>query len=248
MSMIDIRKAGISTIKKFRFSKPKLSIEHVSWRGKQILYHMSHPWLQTCHTPATCHWRSTRTVQTGRQQSYVTHFRSIVSGAVMDVSVGLFAECIENGHMPADLHGFMTMAPSENLNPSGGVGWNWRGNCQWTCKCTKGSEQNAMVLDEVIHGDIPKRFRWNILDVLRARAGKRNVARDGGNMPNVEDCKQHNGYSSESETASRGTSCSGCVSSAQLPDLFLQRLCPPMGEIASQKTSRTTTAGSWIQQ
>ena len=45
-------------------------------------------------------------------------FRSIASGAVMDVSVGLFAECIENGHMPADLHGFMTMAPSKNVNPS----------------------------------------------------------------------------------------------------------------------------------
>ena len=33
-------------------------------------------------------------------------------------SVCLFAECIENGHMPADLHGFMTMAPFKNMNPS----------------------------------------------------------------------------------------------------------------------------------
>ena len=82
------------------------------------------------------------------------------------------------------------------------------------------------------------------LDVLRARAGKRNVARDGGNMPNVEDCKQHNGYSSESETASRGTSCSGCVSSAQLLDHVAATTLSSDGESASQKTSQTTTAGS----
>ena len=74
-----------------------------------------------------------------------------------------------------------------------------------------------------------------------AWAGKRNVAGERGKMLQQEDCKQHNGYSFESEAASRGTSCSGCVSSAQLLDHVAATTCPPMGEIASQKTSRTST-------
>ena len=76
------------------------------------------------------------------------------------------------------------------------------------------------------------------LDVVGAIREKTDVAGERGKMLKQEDCNPHNGYSSESEAAWRNTSCSGCVSSAQLPDLFLQRLCPPMGEIASQKTSR----------
>ena len=83
-----------------------------------------------------------------------------------------------------------------------------------------------------------------ILDVVGAIREKTDVADERGKMLKREDCKPHNGHSCESETASRNASCSGCVSSAQLPDLFLQRLCPPMGEIASQKTSRTTTVGA----
>ena len=112
----------------FRFFKPNLSIQHISWRGKQTQYHFSHPWLQTCHTPATCHSRSTRTVQTGRQQSYVTHFRSSVSGAVMDVSVGLFAECIDSRAQSGPIPWFMSTPLLKNLNPSFAVCWNSRAN------------------------------------------------------------------------------------------------------------------------
>ena len=56
------------------------------------------------------------------------------------------------------------------------------------------------------------------LDVVGARAGKRDVAKERGERLQQEDCKSHNGYSSESEAASRGTSCSGFVSSAHLLD------------------------------
>ena len=58
----------------------------------------------------------------------------------------------------------------------------------------------------------------------RAWAGKRNVAGERGKNLNLEHCKRHNGYSSESETAWRNTSCSGGASSAQLLDHVLQRL------------------------
>ena len=67
------------------------------------------------------------------------------------------------------------------------------------------------------------------------------MARVGGILPNVEECKQHNGYSSELEAASRGTLCSGLLKEDQLCSHVAATTCPPMGEIASQKTSRTST-------
>ena len=116
--MTVFRNWAFYTFFKIRCFKQKLSNEHVSWRGKQIWYHFSHPRLQTCHTPATLLWRSIRTVQTGRQQSYVTYFRSIVSGAVMDVSVGLFAECIDSRAQSGPIPWFMSTPLLKNLNPS----------------------------------------------------------------------------------------------------------------------------------
>ena len=95
-------------------------------------------------------------------------------------SVHLFADCIENGHMPADLHGFMTMAPFKNVNPSVAVCWNWRGNCQPNCTSLGHRDQNAMVLDEVIHDDLSKRINNENEYSGGAWAGKRNVARVGG--------------------------------------------------------------------
>ena len=126
--MTDIRKVTICTFFKIRFFKPKLSIQHISWRGKQSQCIFSNPWLQTCHAPATLLWRSIRTVQTGRQQSYVTHFRSIVSGAVMDVSVCLFAECIDSRAQSGPIPWFMSTPLFKNLNLSVAVCWNSRAN------------------------------------------------------------------------------------------------------------------------
>ena len=39
----------------------------------------------------------------------------------------------------------------------------FKGKCQPNGKSLAHRDQHAIVLDEVIHGDIPKRFRWNIL-------------------------------------------------------------------------------------
>ena len=169
--MTDIRKVTICTFFKIRFFKPKLSIQHISWRGKQSQCIFSNPWLQTCHAPATLLWRSIRTVQTGRQQSYVTHFRSIVSGAVMDVSVCLFAECIDNRAQPGPIPWFMSTPPFKNLNLIGSVSSKWRGKCQPNCKSLGHRDQNAMVLDWVIHGDISKRFNKEML--LRRGVGRK---------------------------------------------------------------------------
>ena len=79
------------------------------------------------------------------------------------------------------------------------------------------------------------------LDVVGAIREKTDVAGERGKMLKQEDCNPHNGYSSESEAASRGTSCSGFVPSAQLLDHVAATTCPPMGETASQKASRTST-------
>ena len=49
-------------------------------------------------------------------------------------SVYLFADCIENGHMPGDLHAIMSTPPWKYLKSSGGVWWNWRGKCQRKCR------------------------------------------------------------------------------------------------------------------
>ena len=67
------------------------------------------------------------------------------------------------------------------------------------------------------------------------------MAGERGNVLNLEDCKQHNGYSFESEAASRGTSCSGLLKEDQLCSHVAATACPPMEEIASQKASRTST-------
>ena len=55
-----------------------------------------------------------------------------------------------------------------------------------------------------------------ILDVVGAIREKTDVAGERGKMLKQEHCKQHNGYSSESEAASRGTSCSGLLKEDQL--------------------------------
>ena len=171
MSMTAMSNATFCEVWNFRFFKPKLSIQHISWSGKQSQCIFSNPWLQTCHTPAPCLPRSTRTVQTGRQQSCVTHFRSIVSGAVMDVSVCLFAECIDNRAQSGPIPWFMSTPPFKNINLIGSVCWNWRGKCQPNCKSLGHREQHAMVLDWVIHGDISKRFNKEML--LRRGVGRK---------------------------------------------------------------------------
>ena len=101
-----------------------------------------------------------------------------------------------------------------------------------------------MVLDEVIHDALSKRINNENEYSGGAWAGKRNVARVGGILPNVEECKQHNGYSSELEAASRGTLCSGLLKEDQLCSHVTETQWSSDGESASQKTSQTTTAGS----
>ena len=167
-------------LKKIRFFKPKLSIEHVSWRGKQILYHMSHPWLQTCHTPATYNSRSIRTVQTGRQQSYVTHFRSIVSGVVMDVSVCLFAECIDSRAQSGPIPWFMSTPLKKKIESErcrvikimGKMTTRWQITCSSWPTCN---------VPWWIHSGCPFKANQQRNEYSGgAWAGKRNVARVGG--------------------------------------------------------------------
>ena len=68
-----------------------------------------------------------------------------------------------------------------------------------------------------------------------ARAGKRNMARVGGVSLKLEEYKPYNKYRFDSDPAWRNTSWSGCVSSAQLPDFFMQRLCPPMAKVQAKR-------------
>ena len=71
-----------------------------------------------------------------------------------------------------------------------------------------------------------------------ARAGKRNMARVGGFSLKLEEYKPYNEYRFDSEAAWRNTSWSGCVSSAQLPDFFMQRLCPPMAKVQAKRRAK----------
>ena len=67
------------------------------------------------------------------------------------------------------------------------------------------------------------------------------MARVGWILPNVEECKQHNGYSFESETASRGTSCSGLLKEDQLCSHVTETQWSSDGESASQKDDFNST-------
>ena len=78
-------------------------------------------------------------------------------------SVCRFADCIENGHMPGDLHAVMSTAPFKNLNcchPGSSKSW---AKCQRKCKSLGRRDQEHNGPGCCIHGDIPKRFQCNIL-------------------------------------------------------------------------------------
>ena len=56
-------------------------------------------------------------------------------------SVYRFADCIENGHMPGDLHAVMSTAPSRFLNCYHPGSSKWRGKCQRKCWSRRPSDQ-----------------------------------------------------------------------------------------------------------
>ena len=95
--------------------------------------------------------------------------------------VCLFAECIDNRAQPGPIPWFMSTPPFKNLNLIGSVCWNWRGKCQPNCKSLGHRDQNAIVLDWVIHDDLSKRFNKEML--LRRGVGRKKKCgqRRGGN-------------------------------------------------------------------
>ena len=139
---------------------------------------MTPKWSRACNTTlAHCKllaaWPTTKVKQ---EQNW-----TIVRDSRRIFSVGLFAECIDNRAQPGPIPWFMSTPPFKNLNLIGSVSSKWRGKCQPNCKSLGHRDQNAMVLDRVIHGDIPMRFNNEML--LRRGVGRKKKCgrREGEN-------------------------------------------------------------------
>ena len=94
-------------------------------------------------------------------------------------SVYLFADCIENGHMPGDLHAIMSTAPFKNLNLTLLCASKWRGKCQRKCRSLGRRDQEHNGPGRSIYDAIPTRFQCNMFPDSGDRRIS-NVGADGG--------------------------------------------------------------------
>ena len=94
-------------------------------------------------------------------------------------SVYLFADCIENGHMPGDLHAIMSTAPSRFLNCYHPGSSKWRGKCQRKCRSLGHRDQEHNGPGRSIYDAIRDRCQWNILPGSGEERIS-NVGQDGG--------------------------------------------------------------------
>ena len=117
--------------------------------------------------------------------------------------------------------------------------WPWRRQKIWIRAVASAEIEGEIANEHVSAPRAVNKMQWSlmrsfmvtfssdsdeILDVVGAIREKTDVAGERGKMLKQEDCNPHNGYSSESEAASRGTSCSGLLKEDQLCSHWLKRL------------------------
>ena len=100
-----------------------------------------------------------------------------------------------------------------------------------------------MVLDEVIHDDLSKRFN-NEMNTQEGRGQEKEMWPARGGKFSIWNIANNTTDTASNRKPLRETLRAVVAPQARNCLITPATTCPPMGEIASQKTSRTTTAGS----